>query len=852
MEQIHRSLCNRSSLTVWNNCPGFYVSPQVCYRCLQLKMKESPQSVYVKNNTIFHPANLPIGELVCPQEMHICSDGHCVSDIYLLQGEVCAWDRPITNCQSGLDGCDCGPHMLQCNQGNCIPWHQVGDVTVAYGNIPDYNQGSDMQMVHCESTNEHMGHKLHYMIHIANRNDMSIVEEMTNYFLCNTTGVVVDDSLLHDLIPDCPHSEDEVAVFETSELACKDNNHIPCMHGHPRCYPRQGRCVYDHNHIGHLRFCRNGVHLQSCSSHLCTSMFKCPLSYCLPVHKLCDSVHDCPNGEDELECNLLQAISCPGFVHCWDGPCIHVDQSCDGKIDCPRGDDEVLCHQAACLGGCTCLGTAMACGVVRIMDISHVDLAGFHSLQLKAFTLPTFKNNTQMKSVDVSRGNISLIIQDIFLTFSNLLFLDMSNNRIVSINSFAFKGLINLKKLHLQGNPIKEIAHDGMQDLNQLVSLDLSYLFLTHIGPYSLKGLHSLQILNLTGNNLVHLNFGPFIYLKKLQELDISRNPYTSMAAKDMIPNSYRVISDSINICCKQDPFVCSKGAHITCPAHLSEKHQLHVNVFSTFINLLNIIVLSNFLVSTKKLPWSKKTYNLITLLCEISLCLQPSLVAINNMLIPSTQINRHGDVAHVTYALLAWLQMLAVVLFVVIRAIQTLTMLNLTRISSVKPSSNRITNWSLLIALCLSGCVCLLPLIVNEFTLPELSNVCSYMFLRLFVTKAVVLSILVCAILITSSTLVIFFLISVAIEKSRKAVTKFGGKMSGTGSKFPILAVVKSVLYQVLVVFWIVQLSIGSGLDSQIWLITAMVVNSAPLMFHHMISFGTWVYTLANGIYKK
>ena len=90
--------------------------------------------------------------------------------------------------------------------------------------------------------------------------------------------------------------------------------------------------------------------------------FKCPLSYCLPVWKICDNVLDCPNGEDELGCVAEQDVLCPGFLRCKGGGCVHQLQVCDGQVDCLNSqEDEYGCDNALCPKSCICLGATMSC-----------------------------------------------------------------------------------------------------------------------------------------------------------------------------------------------------------------------------------------------------------------------------------------------------------------------------------------------------------------------------------------------------------------------------------------------------------------------------------------------------------
>ena len=60
---------------------------------------------------------------------------------------------------------------------------------------------------------------------------------------------------------------------------------------------------------GEPLFCSDTDHLYGCRSHACPLHFKCPLNYCIPVRLVCDGVHDCPDSEDEIGCDV---IKCPG------------------------------------------------------------------------------------------------------------------------------------------------------------------------------------------------------------------------------------------------------------------------------------------------------------------------------------------------------------------------------------------------------------------------------------------------------------------------------------------------------------------------------------------------------------
>ncbi len=117
-----------------------------------------------------------------------------------------------------------------------------------------------------------------------------------------------------------------------------------------------------------MKHCRNGNHLRNCSSFACSGSFKCRLSYCIPTHRVCNGVMDCPYGDDEQHCPLL---TCPSMLRCSTGICIHPKQICDGVADCMNGEDELVCEAPRCPAQCQCLGHALSCTGVEFGNISH-------------------------------------------------------------------------------------------------------------------------------------------------------------------------------------------------------------------------------------------------------------------------------------------------------------------------------------------------------------------------------------------------------------------------------------------------------------------------------------------------
>ncbi|KAL1439869.1 hypothetical protein MTO96_009701 [Rhipicephalus appendiculatus] len=78
---------------------------------------------------------------------------------------------------------------------------------------------------------------------------------------------------------------------------------------------------------------------------------------CIPRLLLCDGVPDCPNAEDERQCDGKD--TCPeGYYYCRDpSSCLHQSKLCDGRPDCSDGSDESLCYACPdyfCRNGGSC------------------------------------------------------------------------------------------------------------------------------------------------------------------------------------------------------------------------------------------------------------------------------------------------------------------------------------------------------------------------------------------------------------------------------------------------------------------------------------------------------------------
>ncbi|PVD35473.1 hypothetical protein C0Q70_02436 [Pomacea canaliculata] len=136
------------------------------------------------------------------------------------------------------------------------------------------------------------------------------------------------------------------------ELMCDHLGYLQAKRGKP--FP----ALIDIDSDGKLRAVKP---LSMTREPLCPeTYFQCPGSnfYCFPVYLRCNGVFDCPGKQDETACDTY---TCPGYYRCRSSHvCLHPDHVCDGWSQCPEGDDELLCD-LSCPDTCVCHGLAFTC-----------------------------------------------------------------------------------------------------------------------------------------------------------------------------------------------------------------------------------------------------------------------------------------------------------------------------------------------------------------------------------------------------------------------------------------------------------------------------------------------------------
>nr|XP_026484294.1 protein artichoke [Vanessa tameamea] len=143
-------------------------------------------------------------------------------------------------------------------------------------------------------------------------------------------------------------------------------------------------------------------------------------------------------------------------------------------------------------------------------------------------------------SITMTNNSISRLRMNI--KFNNVQEIDLSSNKLQSINKGLFNNFINMRKLILRRNQINKINENSFLGLSKLETLDMSENNLT-ILTNVFTPLKNLQHLNLSRNNIQYIH-DKYFNNWLLQHLDISHNNLRKVTpgALQQLPNLARLL----------------------------------------------------------------------------------------------------------------------------------------------------------------------------------------------------------------------------------------------------------------------------------------------------------------------
>ena len=242
----------------------------------------------------------------------------------------------------------------------------------------------------------------------------------------------------------------------------------------------------------------------ACIDFSCPGLFKCHRHYCIYMSAVCDEQYDCEEGDDEIFCPFT---SCPGLLKCrGETRCVNREEICDNIVNCLHSmDDEISCNN--CPVNCECSGYAMMCHLENsIEQIIPNGTSYIKGLILKGVQKQLFLNTIFISRLIYLNASFcaiekmlpshnkysvpSFIIIASFLQneltdasflsasiFKNIVFLDLSFNRLSTFMYEQSSALEELIVLILRGNPLIRISLDQAPPGSMLSVLDLQHIY---------------------------------------------------------------------------------------------------------------------------------------------------------------------------------------------------------------------------------------------------------------------------------------------------------------------------------------------------------------------------------------
>ncbi len=478
-----------------------------------------------------------------------CYDGTCILEHYICDGVTdCPDSTDEVDCDhvcTFADGnsatgmkdcflsctspdCICSDLYFHCALGGCIPWSRLCN---GVNDCPNDEDEEVCDFYYLDSSG---------LRHITQNSDALNLADGTGHFLkefqCGG-GKTIPLALKNDLIPDCLDQSDEAeyhiflkkgskTTYSTNVSLCDGPEQTTCVQNFPGvCYSRHLYCIHELNQLD-IVGCRNGGHLSNCQYHSCPSQFKCPHAYCIPMHSICDGKQDCPEGDDEMQC---QSLSCPGYLLCrHDNICVHPYDVWRDHVKCPISiDDKALTNVSRCPPHCSCLGYAISCKSSEVGDLPQLPSALrrllLDSVQININKINFREGITFLLDLQVRNASIGQLQPQHLSSFLFLRNLNLSYNSLKSLGSRTFFTLHNLEKLDLSHNFLEALRPDIFIGLHLLRRLRVNNNNIQLISHCTFQNLHILEILNLSHNRLTHLGKNILCRLG-LKELDISHN----------------------------------------------------------------------------------------------------------------------------------------------------------------------------------------------------------------------------------------------------------------------------------------------------------------------------------------
>jgi insulin-like growth factor-binding protein complex acid labile subunit len=227
--------------------------------------------------------------------------------------------------------------------------------------------------------------------------------------------------------------------------------------------------------------------------------------------------------------------------------------------------------------------------VETFANVSALEFLDLSYNRLRSLDINILKVLPNLSVLNLTRNEISEIIPGTFEMVSHLKDLDLSHNRIEHLEFNVFYGLVNLKEIYLQRNNLQYLHPETFLGLPKLQTLILSINFGLQVPTDShFINSHSLKHLTLSGCNIRSVSVETFANVTALELLDLSYNSLRSVdiTVLKILPKLYALNLKSNEI--KEiKPGTCEKISHLRY-LYLENNiiEHLEIDVFCGFVNL--------------------------------------------------------------------------------------------------------------------------------------------------------------------------------------------------------------------------------------------------------------------------
>lgn len=161
---------------------------------------------------------------------------------------------------------------------------------------------------------------------------------------------------------------------------------------------------------------------------------------------------------------------------------------------------------------------------VHIVNTNNVKYMKCYDCKARYIPYKLFENFPILQSLDISNSYIEDISRNSFMSADNLLYLNMSLNRIKTLGPSAFAGAMKILKIELAANEISDISPNAFNNLEDMGKLVLSRNFIKHLDKSVFSENVNLNNIHLDNNLIEEIHPELFSYCNDLRIVDLSNN----------------------------------------------------------------------------------------------------------------------------------------------------------------------------------------------------------------------------------------------------------------------------------------------------------------------------------------